>query len=1003
MKKKDYIIKMEEGGFHNPKGMFWNGTKWVKHAGSGTFSGGTYFKDGGWIQKAVNPEHKGFCSPMTKKTCTLHRRALAKTFKKHHGFHEMGGPVDLNHPLHKFADGGIILPSNNGEPEESPIMPDPLPGPVPTPYNPQTGLQQQLTDPQNQPLPGTAQQDAQWRAGMTDQEAQANIMAGSQPVVKQKRNPVGAGLMTSSYFNDQKNQRQLAGYTRQMGMSSNMQHVSGSKGDYNQQGIYHPGQNVPTMAGNFMKNGGKVNYVNSSKDPRYKAYQDSLTLYGFQKRMGADDNQAPLVGNVSLDQDVSSTFSKEELQAINRLSKLDPKIGKLVNSDGSYDAFGMPYSVRPFKKPKEEISVRKIQPRIKKQSVSVQTQGSMFPTDYNFQPAQEIPYTDDANYNNEVMDDYHRKQRGLMEYGGVPQYAMGGMYGKQNPDSLTLNTNWKYFTNSQGQPDAYKTGRALPESDNPDIIVEKNEQVIGDFDGDGSAELMGVNTGSHASGQDQGVNVPVNSFVFSDTPSLKIKDPEVLKMFGAEKPSTPAKLAKSYDLQKYKSVIDNPQADNLSKKTAELMTSNLNNKLQQLGAVQESMKEEKVMKTMAKKGGMYATGGYGPTLPSYGYGDILSEQQDMLKNKPDAVAFANFLYGNPDAGSFADGRDGRRTELVRNINPEGYSRLQSPEIPKLPMSGEQYPTNDPTNAQPVVIGDNLGSFTKPAGQPGMSKPATLDTSDKGFQYSTPYKLGMANAVLNLATIHKYLPWESPVNSVLPETAFLDPTRELAANSEIANSQGLYGAISGNSRAARANQSQTQGQALTNAANILGRYQNQNVQIANQANQNAANITNQTAQQQRDRMNRLYQGNVVANQQYQNAEREGRAALLQSYTGAFTNRMNTDLINKNSPYFYIDPSTGRRIFKSKEAEATFNNVMSGKGDGASGTSYNDIKNGLIAQGMDDERASDMAERILSNRIGLEQRTTYGPTGQVVKRTNKGKMGGPISDTLMKFVK
>lgn len=41
-----------------------------------------------WIQKAVNPKHKGFCSPVTKKTCTPRRKALAMTFKKHHGFHK---------------------------------------------------------------------------------------------------------------------------------------------------------------------------------------------------------------------------------------------------------------------------------------------------------------------------------------------------------------------------------------------------------------------------------------------------------------------------------------------------------------------------------------------------------------------------------------------------------------------------------------------------------------------------------------------------------------------------------------------------------------------------------------------------------------------------------------------------------------------------------------------------------------------------------------------------
>lgn len=35
-----------------------------------------------WIQKAVDPEHEGYCTPPTKKTCTPRRKALAKRFKK---------------------------------------------------------------------------------------------------------------------------------------------------------------------------------------------------------------------------------------------------------------------------------------------------------------------------------------------------------------------------------------------------------------------------------------------------------------------------------------------------------------------------------------------------------------------------------------------------------------------------------------------------------------------------------------------------------------------------------------------------------------------------------------------------------------------------------------------------------------------------------------------------------------------------------------------------------
>ena len=35
-----------------------------------------------WIQKAINPKHKGYCTPMSKPTCTPKRKALAVTLKK---------------------------------------------------------------------------------------------------------------------------------------------------------------------------------------------------------------------------------------------------------------------------------------------------------------------------------------------------------------------------------------------------------------------------------------------------------------------------------------------------------------------------------------------------------------------------------------------------------------------------------------------------------------------------------------------------------------------------------------------------------------------------------------------------------------------------------------------------------------------------------------------------------------------------------------------------------
>ena len=54
-----------------------------------------------WIQKAVNPEHKGFCSPESKPTCTPKRKALAKRFKRGIEDESYGTPAPLGKSMAK--------------------------------------------------------------------------------------------------------------------------------------------------------------------------------------------------------------------------------------------------------------------------------------------------------------------------------------------------------------------------------------------------------------------------------------------------------------------------------------------------------------------------------------------------------------------------------------------------------------------------------------------------------------------------------------------------------------------------------------------------------------------------------------------------------------------------------------------------------------------------------------------------------------------------------------
>ncbi len=78
-------------------------------------------KDGGhWIQKAVNPAHKGYCTPMSKSTCTPKRKALAETFKKHHGFHEEGGIVNQDR-----VNKEVIKPTTSPQKDKSNIIKHP--------------------------------------------------------------------------------------------------------------------------------------------------------------------------------------------------------------------------------------------------------------------------------------------------------------------------------------------------------------------------------------------------------------------------------------------------------------------------------------------------------------------------------------------------------------------------------------------------------------------------------------------------------------------------------------------------------------------------------------------------------------------------------------------------------------------------------------------------------------------------------------------------------------
>ncbi len=210
-----------------------NASHWHHEMGGPTDYEPVMMKDGGhWIH--TNPANKGDCTPMTKSTCTGHKRAFAETMKKHHGFHQYGGQYD---------DGGAIPPMQ-------PSMPQPLPTPMPAaPGMP--GAWTPPTIPQNQ-IPQAPEPVFNQESFQDDDKKR---MYRRPPIGTGLDNILGAGLATAAYFNDRSQQRQMAGYNRELGMTDNAfarVNQPGSKGDYTpNQGYFRPQNSISGNQGMF--------------------------------------------------------------------------------------------------------------------------------------------------------------------------------------------------------------------------------------------------------------------------------------------------------------------------------------------------------------------------------------------------------------------------------------------------------------------------------------------------------------------------------------------------------------------------------------------------------------------------------------------------------------------------------------------------------------------------------------------------------------------------------
>ena len=166
----------------------------------------------------------------------------------------------------------------------------------------------------------------------------------------------------------------------------------------------------------------------------------------------------------------------------------------------------------------------------------------------------------------------------------VPNMAYGGrVFNQVAPNALPYQTDEKKLQfNNTLQPVSREQANLEAEKDEEVVLPNYN----------GLSAKFRVGGKRHSEGGTP-LNLPDDSFVFSDTPAMKIKDPDILKEFGkAPKKGgyTPAEIASSYDMTKFRKVLADPNSDSIQRDTAEQMIGNYNIILGKLALAQESIK-----------------------------------------------------------------------------------------------------------------------------------------------------------------------------------------------------------------------------------------------------------------------------------------------------------------------------------------------------------------------------------------------------------------------------
>ena len=644
--------------------------------------------------------------------------------------------------------------------------------------------------------------------------------------------------------------------------------------------------------------------------------------------------------------------------------------------------------------------------------------------DYNFN---EFGFGPSFRPDDYIKGDYNKiaqmggEMKRKVKITSLPQAGYGG---SQNQNAVNqLYGNSAYMVNKFSGAEQEEQEPAYNQTLQPDprsmsvLEAEKGETLIRKGTNSAIPEFFKIGGKRHSEGGTplSGEKATPDSFIYSDTKAMKIKDPAILESFGfaAKKGGyTPAKISKKFDLNS-KELREGLYSDSdpLRKKTAVMMADNYISNLGKLALVQESQKgfpqgvpeiavpymdkvgldpaqflpeqpmmdsnmqyaqkgaqvknpeppRPEVLKPYIDKGIITWDAGRGtyrvaldnkqnyndrfnilesltPILNEYGYKNIVQSGSAKTGNK-----YNNFYAGlNP--------QDYEYKIVERNLGKEEADKLNEVALRKAAYDIIGFKPNvDISNADiyndPKFFGEFSRAFQRYLPESQFRKDLGNDNNKFGFEYydaipKKPGKPGKPNtprdplepgelnpppiprrpigfypqdvlntaaAIGDLASINKYNPRMAQFVPEPMEPTFYDPNKELANNAELANIASANLAQFTGPQAFNTRFSDVQGKSLANAANVLGRYNNLNVGVANQFEQANKQINNEANFRNALMANDFYDKTVIANQQFDNSKRPARREVVDYVNAALENRFITDQMNSLYPNFFVDPA------------------------------------------------------------------------------------------------